>query len=74
MDSGQEEKRKGEEGPAMLREAGLESADHLKEDYEYASGIVERIGVVPLWLKIVYFSLIVWAVYYIVRYWSGEHA
>ncbi len=72
MDSGREERRKGEEGPALFREAGLESADHLKEDYEYASGIVERVGIVPLWLKVVYFSLIVWAIDYIIRYGSGE--
>jgi hypothetical protein len=48
---------------------------HLKpgQDYEYEdSGIVERVGIVPLWLQAVYVSLVIWAVYYIVRYWGGE--
>ena len=50
----------------------VENPAHLQEDYQYSSGIVERVGFVPLWLKAVYISLIVWAIYYIVRYWSGE--
>lgn len=47
---------------------------HLKpgEHYEYKdSGIVERVGTVPLWLRVVYAGLIIWGIYYIIRYWSG---
>lgn len=68
-----ESKRESEEDRHRLMEkVGLEKDQHLHQDYEYASGIVERAGIVPLWLKIVYLLLIVWAVYYIIRYWSGE--
>lgn len=64
--------RRKEEGVHRLVErAHLEKDEHLHQDYEYASGIVERAGVVPLWLKIVYVVLILWAIDYIIRYWSG---
>jgi hypothetical protein len=63
---------KKEEHHRLAEKVGLEKDEHLHQDYEYASGIVERVGLVPLWLKIVYLSLIVWAIYYIIRYWSGE--
>jgi hypothetical protein len=65
-------RRKREKGHQLMEKVGLERDEHLHQDYEYASGIVERVGIVPLWLKVVYFSLIVWAIYYIIRYWSGE--
>lgn len=55
----------------IMEKVGLEKDEHLHQDYEYASGIVERVGSVPLWLKAVYVSLIVWSIYYIIRYWSG---
>jgi hypothetical protein len=50
----------------------VETPAHLEEDYQYVSGIVERVGHVPIWLQLVYYALIVWGVYYIVRYWAGE--
>ncbi len=65
-------RKKREERHQIMEKVGLEKDSHLHEDYEYASGIVERAGFVPLWLKVVYVSLIVWAIYYIIRYWSGE--
>lgn len=37
--------------------------------YRYA-GIQEREGRIPLWLLLVVVSLIIWSVYYTVRYWS----
>jgi len=37
--------------------------------YEY-SGIEERHGRVPAWLLVVIVSLLIWMVYYLVRYWS----
>lgn len=40
--------------------------------YRYEpSGIVERSGSIPLWLKLVAFGLIVWGVYYALRYWNS---
>lgn len=37
--------------------------------YEY-SGIEERHGTVPAWLWVVIVSLLIWMVYYLVRYWA----
>lgn len=37
--------------------------------YRYA-GIQERDGRIPLWLLMVCIGLIVWSIYYTIRYWS----
>ncbi|HXC61445.1 MAG TPA: cbb3-type cytochrome c oxidase N-terminal domain-containing protein [Nitrospiria bacterium] len=34
------------------------------------SGIRERHGVIPLWLQLVSYGLIIWGIYYTIRYWS----
>jgi hypothetical protein len=34
------------------------------------SGLQERHGTVPLWLKAVSIGLLVWSIYYTIRYWS----
>ena len=40
--------------------------------YRYEpSGIWERSGHVPVWLKFVVFGLILWGVYYSMRYWNS---
>ena len=40
--------------------------------YRYEpSGILERSGSIPLWLKLVAVGLIVWGVYYALRYWNS---
>ncbi|WP_447598304.1 hypothetical protein [Nitrospira sp. Nam80] len=40
--------------------------------YRYEpSGIRERSGHIPTWLKLVIFALIVWGLYYGIRYWSS---
>jgi hypothetical protein len=42
-----------------------------EEIYLYQnSGIQERHGTVPLWLKLVSIGLLAWAVYYTIQYWS----
>jgi hypothetical protein len=38
--------------------------------YEPA-GIRERSGYVPAWLKLVALGLIIWGMYYTIRYWSS---
>jgi hypothetical protein len=41
------------------------------EVYVYRdSGIQERHGAIPLWLKLVAIGLLVWGVYYTIRYWN----
>lgn len=40
--------------------------------YRYEpSGIRERSGHVPVWLKLVAFGLIVWGILYAMRYWNS---
>jgi hypothetical protein len=42
------------------------------ELHEYAGGLIKaRLGIIPVWLLVVYFVLFIWACYYIVRYWGG---
>ncbi|WP_447979996.1 cbb3-type cytochrome c oxidase N-terminal domain-containing protein [Candidatus Nitrospira bockiana] len=43
------------------------------EMYVYEpAGIREYSGSVPMWLKLVALGLIVWGIYYTIRYWSGD--
>lgn len=45
--------------------------DKAKETFVYKwGGIFERHGYSPFWLMIVWGSLLVWAVYYLIAYWS----
>ncbi|GIW54647.1 MAG: hypothetical protein KatS3mg082_1051 [Nitrospiraceae bacterium] len=48
------------------------SSDHETDRvYHYRhAGIRERDGAVPLWLKLVVLGLLIWSVYYLIRYWS----
>ena len=40
--------------------------------HDYAGGEVStRRGRVNRWLLVVYLALLVWAVYYLIRYWGG---
>ncbi len=42
-----------------------------EEEYLYQqSGIRERHGAVPWWLKLVVLGLLVWSAYYLVQFWS----
>lgn len=59
-------------------EASPESRNESRRDeraesasYHYATAdIREREGSVPLWLKLVIIGLLIWAVYYMVTFWS----
>lgn len=47
--------------------------DTHEEVYLYShSGIQEKHGTIPSWLKLVVFGLLAWSVYYTIRYWSGD--
>ena len=39
--------------------------------YEF-SGIEERHGTIPKWLAFVYVALLIWMVYYLVRFWTDK--
>jgi len=44
-----------------------------EEIYLYQnSGIQERPGTVPLWLKLVSVGLLAWAIYYTIQYWNNS--
>jgi N-terminal domain of cytochrome oxidase-cbb3, FixP len=65
-------KLKGEmEGKRIPQPDG--ESDSTRDDiYRYKdSGIEERHGKIPLWLVFVAVGLIVWGIYYTVRYWNS---
>ena len=39
--------------------------------YEF-SGIEERHGRIPKWLAVVYIAMLIWMVYYLVRFWTDK--
>jgi hypothetical protein len=42
------------------------------EEYQYQhAGIRERAGRIPLWLLLVLAGLLIWSVYYTIRFWSS---
>ena len=42
------------------------------EKERYAPDVESYEGIVPAWLIVVYASLAVWGVYYLVTYWGGS--
>ena len=45
------------------------------DQYVYKdSGIRERAGTVPNWLKLVYIGMFVWGIWYLITYWSSNGA
>jgi hypothetical protein len=44
----------------------------MKEDKErYTSDIESYYGTIPLWLILVIITLLLWAIYYVIKYWGG---
>lgn len=41
------------------------------EKESFAPDIESYEGTVPLWLIIVFASLIIWGIYYLIKYWGG---
>jgi len=51
----------------------VEDPQKREEEYLYqSSGIRERRGQIPLWIKLVIALLFVWSVYYLVQFWSAD--
>jgi hypothetical protein len=56
---------------------GTVSEDEQKDEhseisrYEF-SGIEERHGAIPKWLGGVYVVLLIWMVYYLIRFWTDK--
>ena len=53
--------------PEPIPKTGDESGIYLYEP----AGIRERSGYIPTWLKLVALGLILWGLYYTIRYWSS---
>jgi hypothetical protein len=53
--------------PEPTPESGDEAGIYVHEP----AGIHERSGSVPTWLKLVALGLILWGVYYTIRFWSS---
>ncbi len=41
------------------------------EKERYAPDVESYEGIVPAWLIIVFISLIIWGIYYLIKYWGG---
>lgn len=49
------------------------TVEHSERTYLYRhAGIREREGGIPLWLVLVVIGLLVWSVYYTIRYWNAS--
>lgn len=59
------ESRSGPSAPARQ-----ESSDNGQPYLFRHAGIEEREGYIPVWLILVVVSLILWSVYYTIRYWN----
>ena len=57
--------------PAPVHRTPSETVGETAIYHHEPSGILERSGSIPLWLKLVAFGLIVWGVYYAWRYWDS---
>jgi hypothetical protein len=54
--------------PKPPAEAGDEPGVYVHEP----AGIRERSGSVPAWLKLIALGLILWGLYYTIRFWSSD--
>lgn len=61
--------------PAPIRPATLNAPSETPGEstiYRYEpSGIRERCGHIPIWLKLVSLGLMLWGLYYASRYWNS---
>lgn len=46
--------------------------EHSEISHYESSGIDERHGVIPKWLGVVYVVLLIWMVYYLIRFWTEK--
>ena len=53
--------------PEPMSKTGDEPGTYVYEP----AGIRERSGYVPAWLQLIALGLILWGVYYTIRYWSS---
>lgn len=56
---------------AMVSKPPTEARDEPGTYVHETSGIRERSGSIPTWLTAVAVGLIVWGLYYMIRYWSA---
>ncbi len=59
-------------GPQDQAKAPTEARDEPGTYVHETAGIRERSGSIPTWLTAVSVGLIIWGVYYAIRYWSSD--
>jgi hypothetical protein len=57
-------------GHSTTRAASEISGEPAVYHYE-PSGIRERSGYIPVWLKLISLGLIAWGIYYAIHYWNS---
>jgi hypothetical protein len=60
------------EGDGGIREETGQEDEHPEISHYEFSGIDERHGVIPKWLGAVYVILLIWMVYYLIRFWTDK--
>jgi hypothetical protein len=63
--------RPTQQDKSMPLEASKESGDEKSVYYYETAGIREHRGSIPTWLVLVAIGLIVWGIYYTIRFWSS---
>jgi hypothetical protein len=63
----------GNQAEGMNAARGQPESGHVSAPtYVYESaGIAEHEGQVPLWLRLVVVSLLIWGIYYLLTYWNA---
>ena len=68
-----DEQRSVRTDPAGKPEPAQPESSETSPAYLYwHAGIRERDGSIPVWLMLVVIGLLIWSVYYTVRYWSAS--
>ena len=68
-----DEQGKPRTDPTGKPEPTQPESSERQQAYVYRhAGIREREGYIPIWLALVVIGLLVWSVYYTVRYWSAS--
>lgn len=60
------------DGDGGISEEGGQKDEHPEISHYEFSGIDERHGVIPKWLGAVYVILLIWMVYYLIRFWTDK--
>ena len=60
------------EGDGRINVQAEQEDEHPEISHYEFSGIDERHGIIPKWLGAVYVILLIWMVYYLIRFWTDK--